>query len=35
MTIEDYLHQETPVQFSHGLCAECAKRLYPEYCGDL
>jgi len=29
-TLEDYLHNETPVQFSHGLCDVCRKRLYPE-----
>lgn len=31
LSLEDYLHQETPVQFSHGLCVECATRLYPDY----
>lgn len=28
--LEDYLHQETQVKFSHGLCAACIERLYPE-----
>jgi uncharacterized PurR-regulated membrane protein YhhQ (DUF165 family) len=35
LSLEDYLHEETPVQFSHGLCSECAKRLYPDYSHDL
>lgn len=30
VSLETYLHEETPVQFSHGICPECEKRLYPE-----
>jgi len=30
LSLEDYLHEETPVRFSHGLCEDCIKRLYPE-----
>lgn len=28
--LESYLHEVTPVQFSHGICPDCMKRLYPE-----
>ena len=31
--LETYLHEETAVQFTHGICPECAKRLYPELKG--
>jgi PleD family two-component response regulator len=29
--IENYISQHTDVEFSHGLCVECAKNLYPDY----
>lgn len=28
--MEDYLSKHSEVVFSHGLCKECAKKLYPE-----
>lgn len=28
--IESYIHEHAPVEFSHSLCPECARRLYPE-----
>ncbi len=28
--IESYIHAHAPVEFSHSLCPECARRLYPE-----
>jgi hypothetical protein len=28
--IEGYLHEKTGADFSHSICPECAKRLYPE-----
>ena len=28
--IEDYIQKRSEAQFSHGLCSECAERLYPE-----
>lgn len=28
VSLETYLHEETPVQFSHGICPKCEKRLY-------
>jgi hypothetical protein len=33
--IESYLHSHTDTRFSHGICPECAKRLYPEFADDL
>ncbi len=29
VSLETYLHEETPVQFSHGICPDCEKHLYP------
>ncbi|MEW6711421.1 MAG: hypothetical protein AB1403_16470, partial [Candidatus Riflebacteria bacterium] len=29
--IESYLHQHTKAEFSHGICPDCAKTLYPEF----
>ena len=29
--IEAYISEHSDTRFSHGLCNECAKRLYPEY----
>jgi ligand-binding sensor domain-containing protein len=29
--LEDYLRRHAEVQFSHGLCPDCIRRLYPEY----
>ncbi len=29
--IEAYIQERTPAHFSHGICPECAKILYPEY----
>lgn len=28
--IEDYVHKQYEVEFSHSLCPDCAKSLYPE-----
>lgn len=30
VSLETYLHEETPVQFSHGICPVCEKSLYPD-----
>ena len=30
--VETYVSAHTGVDFSHGLCPECLKKLYPEYC---
>lgn len=29
--VEVYLHEHSNAEFSHGLCPECARRLYPDY----
>jgi hypothetical protein len=29
--IEEYIHDRSEADFSHGICPECAKKLYPEY----
>jgi PAS domain-containing protein len=28
--LEDYIQSRTKAEFSHGLCPDCAKKLYPE-----
>ncbi|MGA2381995.1 MAG: CHASE3 domain-containing protein [Gemmatimonadales bacterium] len=29
--IESYVHEHSEADFSHGICPECAAKLYPEY----
>lgn len=29
--IEAYIHRHSEAEFSHGICPECAKKLYPEF----
>ena len=29
--LESYISEHSEAEFSHGLCPDCAKRLYPEY----
>jgi hypothetical protein len=29
--VESYVSRHTGAQFSHGVCPECIKTLYPEY----
>ena len=29
--IESYIREHSDAEFSHGICPECAKTLYPEY----
>ena len=29
--IETYIRSHSEVEFSHGICPECAKKLYPEF----
>ena len=29
--IESYLREHSEVEFSHGICPDCAQKLYPEY----
>jgi AmiR/NasT family two-component response regulator len=32
--VEVYIRDHSEAEFSHGLCPECAKKLYPEIFGD-
>lgn len=29
-SLEDYVRRHSPAEFSHGLCPQCARRLYPD-----
>ncbi len=29
--IEEYLHQHSDAEFTHGICPECVDKLYPEF----
>jgi hypothetical protein len=31
MQVEAYLDAHLDLKFSHGLCPECCKRLYPDH----
>jgi len=31
--IEAYIRDRSEAEFSHGICPECAKKLYPEISG--
>ena len=31
VSIEQYIHEHSEADFSHGLCPECAENNYPEY----
>jgi hypothetical protein len=33
--LEAYLCAHSKAQFSHGICPDCARKLYPEYCTHL
>ena len=33
--VEAYLGQRANVSFSHGICPECIKMLYPDYYGEI
>jgi PAS domain S-box-containing protein len=32
--VEEYIREHSEAEFSHGICPECAKRLYPDYYRD-
>lgn len=34
MSIEEYIDSRSNTQFSHGICPECAKKLYPDFYGN-
>ena len=29
--IESYIHERSDAEFSHGICPECAEKLYPDF----
>lgn len=31
VVLESYIHKHTEAQLSHGICPECAQRLYPDF----
>jgi hypothetical protein len=33
--LETYLQQHTDAEFSHGLCMDCLRKLYPEFSGEV
>jgi HAMP domain-containing protein len=33
--IESYIRDHSDAEFSHGICPDCAKKLYPEYSKDV
>ena len=33
--IESFLHSHSDTKFSHGICPDCAKKLYPEFADEL
>ncbi len=34
LQIETYISEHSEAEFSHGICPDCAKRLYPEFCDE-
>jgi hypothetical protein len=32
--IEHYIHEHSEAEFSHGLCPDCARKLYPDWYTD-
>ena len=32
--VESYLSRHADIEFTHGLCPDCLKSIYPEYSGD-
>jgi len=32
--IEAYIRDHSEAEFSHGICPECMKKLYPEFCSE-
>ena len=33
--VAEYVRQHSEAEFTHGICPECAQRLYPEYAAEL
>lgn len=34
VSVESYISHRTAARFSHGICPECKKKLYPEFTGE-
>jgi PAS domain-containing protein len=34
LQVEEYIRDHSEAQFSHGICPECARKLYPEFFAD-
>ena len=34
LQVEEYIRDHSEAQFSHGICPECAKKLYPDFFAD-
>jgi hypothetical protein len=32
--VTTYIRDRTDADFSHGICPDCADRLYPDFAGD-
>jgi len=32
--IEEYIRDRSDVDFSHGICPDCARKLYPEWIAE-
>jgi hypothetical protein len=32
--LESYLDRHSDVKFSHGICQDCMKKHYPEFCDE-
>ncbi|HPY01445.1 MAG TPA: response regulator, partial [Candidatus Marinimicrobia bacterium] len=33
-SVESYIKDHADVEFTHGICPDCMKKLYPNYCKD-
>ena len=33
--MEDYITNHSDTDFSHGICPECTKKIYPEFADEL
>ncbi|MDA8405861.1 MAG: hypothetical protein M0T73_03235, partial [Deltaproteobacteria bacterium] len=33
--VEEYVSEHSEALFSHGICPDCMKKLYPEYADDI
>ncbi|MBP7887226.1 MAG: PAS domain-containing protein, partial [Candidatus Marinimicrobia bacterium] len=33
-SVESYIKDHAEVEFTHGICPDCMKKLYPNYCKD-